>query len=106
MINKFFQFLGLVKRAGKAIEGYNKCEDSLGKKKIHLFIFSNDLSERSYKLFSTYCIKENIPFIDEFSKEDLGMAIGRVEINVIGITDKNMADKLLINYKENKNNKI
>ena len=106
MNNKFLNFLGLAKRAGKLIEGYNKCQDSLGKRSIHLFVFSNTLSERSYKIFSEYCIKENIPFIKEFTKEDLGSAVGRLEINIVGVTDKNIANKLLTNYEEIKNNKI
>lgn len=106
MNNKFFQFLGLTKRAGKVLEGYNKCQESLGKKHIHLFIFSKDISERTFKLFLTQCEKNNIPYIHEFTKEELGSSLGRAEINIVGILDKNMAAKLLDHYQEQINNKI
>ena len=102
MINKFFQFLGLSKRAGKLLEGYNKCNDSLNKREIFLFILSLDISERTKKLFITYCEKNNIPYILDFYKEDLGSAIGRAEVNIIGVTDDNISKKLLSLYEENK----
>lgn len=100
MNNKFFSFLGLAKRAGKVLEGYNKCQDALGKKPLYLFIISTDISERTNKLFMDYCVKNNIKYIKDFTKEELGNSLGRSEINIIGINDKNIADKLLVNYNE------
>lgn len=99
-MNKFLNFLGLAKRSGNILEGYNKCEEYVGKKKIYLFLFSNDISERSKEKFLKYCEKYNIPYINGFSKEELGYSIGRSEINIIGIIDGNMAKKLLT-YKNN-----
>ena len=79
-MDKFLNFLGLTKRAGKLLEGYNKCEEEMKRSKIYLFIFSNSISNRSK---------------DNFSKEELGYSIGRCEINILGVTDENMAEKLL-----------
>ena len=39
MNNKFFQFLGLTKKAGKLIEGYNQCEDALSHRKRNPYNF-------------------------------------------------------------------
>ena len=100
MLNKFFQFLGLSKRAGKLLEGYNKCYDALNKREIFLFILSLDLSERTKKLFIQHCEKNNLPYILDFYKEDLGGAIGRAEVNIIGVADSNIAKKLLEIYKD------
>lgn len=94
-MNKFLNFLGLTKRSGKLLEGYNKCEEEMKRSKIYLFIFSNTISSRSKSKFIKYCEQYNIPYIDSFSKEELGYSIGRYEINILGVTDKNMADKLL-----------
>ena len=99
-MNKFLNFLGLVKRSGNILEGYNKCEEALGKKKIHLFIFSNDISERTREKFLKYCEKYNIPYINKFSKEELGYSVGKSELNIVAITDLNMANKLK-SYNEN-----
>lgn len=94
-MNRFLNFLGLAKRAGKLLEGYNKCEEEIKRNKIHLFIFSDSISNRSKEKFVKYCEQYNIPYLDDFSKEDLGYSIGRSEINILGVTDKNMAEKLL-----------
>lgn len=99
-MDKFLNFLGLVKRSGNLLEGYNKCEEILGKKRIYLFIFSKDMSERSEERFLRYCEQYKIPYINGFSKEELGYSIGRSEINILAILDENMAKKLM-SYKEN-----
>ncbi|MGL5615714.1 MAG: ribosomal L7Ae/L30e/S12e/Gadd45 family protein [Sarcina sp.] len=95
MRDKFLSFLGLAKRAGNTVDGYNKCEEIIGKKKIHLILFSKDLSDRSKEKFLKLCIEHKIPYIDGFSKEELGYSIGKTEINIVGIMDLNMAKKLL-----------
>lgn len=95
MRSKFLNFLGLAKKAGNTVDGYNKCDEIIGKKKIHLIIFSTGLSERSKEKFLKLCEKHNIPYIDGFSKEELGYSIGKTEINIVGIIDSNMAKKLM-----------
>ena len=42
-MDKFLNFLGLVKRSGNILEGYNKCEEALGKKSIYLIYKINFL---------------------------------------------------------------
>lgn len=95
MNNKFLQFLGMVKRSGNLLEGYNRCEEVMDKKKIFLFIFSIEVSPKTKDKFVKYCKEKNIPYVDCFSKEDLGFILGRTEINVLGVVDGNMAKKLL-----------
>ncbi|GKX66309.1 ribosomal L7Ae/L30e/S12e/Gadd45 family protein [Inconstantimicrobium mannanitabidum] len=98
MNNKFLQFLGLTKRTGKLIEGYNKCEEVIKKEKIDLIIFSNDISIKTKEKFVYYCEKLSIPYIQCFTKTELGEAIGRAEVNILSVTDINMAKKLLSHY--------
>ncbi|MBU5590648.1 ribosomal L7Ae/L30e/S12e/Gadd45 family protein [Clostridium sp. MSJ-4] len=96
MTNKFFQFLGIVKKSGNLIEGYNRCEDAIKRnKKIYLMILSEDLSPKSKKEFLRYCNDKNIPYIENYSKYDLGSSLGRAEINILAVIDKNMSDKLI-----------
>ena len=45
---------------------------------------------------------KKINVIEDFSKEELGSAIGREEVKVLAVLDKNMADKLMTLYKEEK----
>lgn len=104
-MNKFFKFLGLAKRSGNLIEGYSKCDEERNKKNIFLFIISNDASNSTKKKFKNHCSTKDIVFIEDFSKEELGFSIGREEVKILAITDKNMANKLYTLYKE-ENNKI
>lgn len=100
MQDKFLQFLGLIKRAGKLIEGYNKCEEIISKKKLYLVIISGDCSENTKRKFINYCFKYNVLFVQNYSKETLGALLGRKEVNVLGVADKNMSLQLLKLYKE------
>ena len=104
-MNKFFNFLGLAKRAGNVIEGYSKCDEERNRKAIFLFIISNDASNSTKKKFKNHCLTKNIVFIEDFSKEELGFSIGREEVKIVAVTDKNMANKLYALYEE-QNTKI
>ena len=58
------------------------------------------------KNLKTIVLIKNIPLIEDFSKEELGIAIGREEVKVLAITDKNMAEKLMFLYKRKFRNKL
>lgn len=97
-MNKFFNFLGLAKRSGNLIEGYSKCDEQRNRRNFYLVILSKDASNSTRKKFKNHCIEKNIPLIEDFSKEELGNPIGREEIKVLAIVDKNMAEKLMALY--------
>lgn len=99
-MNKFFNFLGLTKRSGKLIEGYSKCNDGKFKNTIKLFIISPDASETTRGKFINRCKENNIPYIEDFSKKELGDALGRLEVMILGISDESMAKKLISLYEE------
>ena len=101
-MNKFYNFLGLAKRSGNLLEGYSKCDEQRNRKNIYLFIISNDTSNSTRKKFINHCNLKNIDVIEDFSKEELGSAIGREEVKVLAVLDKNMANNLISLYKEEK----
>lgn len=101
-MNKFFNFLGIAKKSGALIEGYSKCDDLRNRTTIFLFIMSEDLSQSSKKKFIKHCNEKEIPYIIDFSKFELGNPIGRNEIMILGVCDKNIAAKLLKLYEEEK----
>ncbi len=100
-MNDFLRFLSLAKKSGNVIEGYNNCLGIINKRKIFLFIFSKELSYNSEKKITNYCLAKNIHVIKEFSKDELGKALGREEVKVVCVTDENLAKKL-ISLTENK----
>lgn len=95
MQSKFIQFLGIAKRSGNVCEGYNKTEEFIKLKKLSLVIMSKESSENTRKKFKVYCERFKVPIIEDYSKEELGAILGREEINVIGILDKKIGDRLL-----------
>ncbi len=101
MNNKFFQFLGLTKKAGKLIEGYNQCEDALSHGRGTLIILSEESSTNTKDKFKRLGSKNNIPIIEGLPSGTLGKCLGREEINVLCVSDKKMSDKLLSLWNEN-----
>ena len=101
-MNKFFNFLGLAKRSGNVLEGYSKCNEERNRRKLFLFIISPDASDSSRRKFINHCKEKNIPYIEDFSKEELGAAVGRPEIKILAIVDANIGKKLLTLYQEEK----
>ncbi|MCT8976817.1 ribosomal L7Ae/L30e/S12e/Gadd45 family protein [Clostridium sp. CX1] len=100
MIDKFLQFLGLTKRAGKLQEGYNKCEDAIKRNNIHLIVMSSDASENTVDKFLLYGDRYKVPILRGYSKEELGGALGLPEIKILGVSDKKMSERLLHLWKE------
>lgn len=100
-MNSFFKFLGIAKKAGKVIAGYNKCEEAAMKRKLYLIIISMEVSENTKSKFKSYSLKYNIPLIEECSREEMGSILGMSEINLIGISDKKIADQLMKLWQEN-----
>ncbi len=101
-MNKFFNFLGLAKKSGNLLEGYSKCDEGRNKKNIYLFILSRDASNSTMKKFISHCERNEIPYIKDFSKEELGFSVGRLEVKILGVLDKNMSEKLLSVYAKEK----
>ena len=101
-MDKFLNFLGLVKKSGKLVEGYSKCDEQRNKNEFYLFIVYKDASDNSKDKFKKHCENKNIIYINDFTKKELGEAVGRPEVNIIGILDLNMANKLFSIYQEDK----
>jgi len=100
MNNKFFQFLGLTKKAGKLIEGYNQCEEALSHGRGTLIILSEESAVNTKDKFKRLASRNVIPLIEGVSNEILGKYLGRAEINVVCVSDKKMTNKLLSLWNE------
>ncbi|MEG1255184.1 ribosomal L7Ae/L30e/S12e/Gadd45 family protein [Clostridium sp.] len=101
MQNKFLSFLGIAKKSGNLVEGYNACEDEIKRHKIKLCILSVECSDNTKNKFQKYCTDNKIPVIDGISSEELGISIGRAEINVLAVKDIMMSKNLIKLWKEN-----
>lgn len=101
-MNRFFNFLSIAKKSKNLLEGYSKCDDYRNNTEIYLFIMSNELSKKSKSKFKKHCENKNIPYIEDFSKEELGSPLGRKEVMLLGVLDLGIAEKLVKIYEEEK----
>ncbi|AZV56310.1 ribosomal L7Ae/L30e/S12e/Gadd45 family protein [Clostridium sp. AWRP] len=102
MVDKFLQFMGLIKRAGKLLEGYNKCEEAIRRNRVYFVIMSQDVSKNTWEKFLNYNDKYKVPVVKTiYTGEEIGSAIGSSEIKVVGVTDKNMSKALMNLLKKN-----
>ncbi|WP_102400677.1 ribosomal L7Ae/L30e/S12e/Gadd45 family protein [Haloimpatiens massiliensis] len=100
MVNRFFQFLGIVKKSGNLIIGYNKCEDAIKKAKVCLIVLSRECSDNTKNKFKNYCTRYNVPLIEGISSEGLSTVLGKEGLNVLGIANEKMTEKLISLHKE------
>lgn len=101
MQNKFLNFLGIAKKSGNLVEGYNACEEEIKRNKVSLCILSKECSENTKEKFKKYCEDRKIQVIVYHDREELGRAIGRSEINVLAVKDDKISSNLIKLWKEN-----
>ena len=105
-MDKRLSFLGIARKSGNLLLGYNKNEEAVKFHKVKLLIISKDAAENSKDKFRGYSEKFSIPIIEDFTPFELGNALGYEEIAVVGVLDKNMAKKLLTLNESNKDEEI
>ena len=82
---KIVTLLGFANRAGKLAIGKSAVISSIKKEKVLLVLFANDASE---KLENDIGDVKSVQMQD-ISKDDLGKALGRNEVAIIGVCDAN-----------------
>jgi ribosomal protein L7Ae-like RNA K-turn-binding protein len=96
MINdKFYSFLGIIRKSGNLIAGYNNCEFEIKKDKCKLVVIAEDCTDNTKKKFTDICTHRNVPYIIEGKKEKIGSTIGKPPVSVLGIKDEGMSKALL-----------
>lgn len=99
-MNKFYSMLGLCRKAGKLLAGSFGVEKGVVSLKVCLVVISTDASNNTKKKFINLCNSKSIPYLIVGNKEDIGKSIGKGDTAVIGITDVNLSNKLLIEAEE------
>ena len=94
-LDKMLSFLGLTRKSGNLILGYNKNEEAIKMRKLYLLILSKGASENTKDKFKGYCEKYKVPYIEDFTPDELGHALGYEGIAVVGVSDQSMADKIV-----------
>jgi ribosomal protein L7Ae-like RNA K-turn-binding protein len=92
--DKLYTFLGLAQRAGKIVSGDDSTLLELKKNKVLLVIIASDASDNTKKTFMDKTSYRNVENIIFSTKAQLGHSIGKSPRAVIGIKDKNFANKI------------
>lgn len=93
-MNRFLSFLGLTRKSGHLVAGGNIAEAAMKKGQVRLLIMAKDASEGTKKKFYAMAAYRGVEIIEASEMFELGSAIGKGQISVIGITDPKMSEKL------------
>lgn len=99
MNDKVYRYLGLAKRSGNLVSGYNTCLHAMSKRKIKLIIISEDAAENTKNKFIQQAISNNIEYMVWGLKDKLSHSVGMDNRSVFGITDDNFANVLALEIK-------
>lgn len=90
-MNKIYGMLGLARKAGKLIYGYNSTIELLkSSRKDVLVIHALDASEKTKKNVIFECNKYNFNYIEYGNKVDFGKILSKEEVSVLALTDPNI----------------
>lgn len=95
MNNKYLNFLGICRKAGKLIAGTEKCKSLINKNQAYLIILANDISQKTEKEF-VFLTKEKIKVVrTPYSLDEMAAALG-VRAGVYAVTDENFAKEIIL----------
>lgn len=90
-MNKLLRYLGLAKRSGNLISGYNTCIHYINKNRIKLLIIANDASDNTKDKFTQLALSKKVNCVIWGKKDELSHAVGTDNRSVFGIIDENFA---------------
>lgn len=93
-MDKFLRFLGLTQKAGHIVAGGNLTEVALKKGKLALVIISQDAAEGTRDKFQAMAKSHGVEVLIAATTDELGQAIGKGQISVLGIADRRMSEQL------------
>ncbi|MBQ2916088.1 MAG: 50S ribosomal protein L7ae [Clostridia bacterium] len=95
--NKFESLLGMARRAGKAILGYDKIKAS--GKKYKLIIICSDVSERTLRNAKLYISEDGTAAELPLTMFQLGKILGAEKVGVAAVEDEGFAKAILESIK-------
>lgn len=94
MNDKLLPLLGLCRRAGKILFGYDRTEKAVLSEKVFLVLTSSDFSERSREKLSRICEERGIQIeVLELTADELYYLLS-YRAGVIAVADKGFADRI------------
>ncbi len=98
--DRILSMIGLAMRAGEAQTGAFLAERSIREGSCELIILASDTAMNNKKKFVNSSKYYNIPMIEYSTKEELSRALGKENVVVVGISDKNFAKGIIGKYND------
>ncbi|QSX06546.1 ribosomal L7Ae/L30e/S12e/Gadd45 family protein [Sedimentibacter sp. zth1] len=90
-MNKFYGMLGIARKAGKVILGYDTTVSLIkSSSKNILVVIASDASEKTKKNIVFECERVNCEFLEYGEKVVYGKILNKKEVSVLAVTDKNI----------------
>jgi ribosomal protein L7Ae-like RNA K-turn-binding protein len=87
--------LGLAKKAGSLVIGSRETRAGLHRGQVRLMLLAADGSPRDRERLERLAEEAGTPVRVAGPREELGRAVGRDSVSVVGVTDRNLAAGLL-----------
>lgn len=99
-MNKIFSMLGLCMKAGKLAYGSDMVEEKVKYNQVSLLIIANDASENTKEKFRRIANQNKLTLHFISTIDELSQKIGKSNKAILGIMDKNFAEKINILFEE------
>ena len=87
--------LGIARKAGFAVLGFDKTKDSILSKKSKVVCVCSDISDKTLKELNFFASKAKIPVIQcDCDMFEMSNAVG-VKTGIVAVTDSGIANKLI-----------
>lgn len=100
----FYSAVGLARKAGKLVTGTMACAQAIKKGRVKLVIATKDTAGNTLDKLRMICENSNTELIEYGQSQVLGKALGRENIKIIGIVDKDFKRLILSKMRLNGDN--
>jgi ribosomal protein L7Ae-like RNA K-turn-binding protein len=100
----FYSAVGLARKAGKLVTGTMACTQAIKKGRVKLAIATLDTAGNTLDKLRIICESSKTELIEYGQSHVLGMALGRENIKIIGIIDKEFKKLILSKMRLNGDN--
>lgn len=93
LVRRCMDLIGLARRAGEVVAGFDQCAEALRLKRAALVLEARDGAEEGRRRIEA--LAGNLPVLDPFDRFELGQALGRDEVVHVAIAEGGIARQLL-----------
>lgn len=88
------QLLGLAARAGAALPGTGRVVDGVRAGQVKFALVAADLTDTGRAKLVPVLEREAVPYRVQFSREQLGRAVGKSPLAAVGVVDAGFGERL------------